>query len=585
MLKYSTAIGRKLLSYILAFSFVTTLAAFLYILLADYQRGISSYDKGLQQIRNSYQQSVSYSLWNFDSGQIEAQLLGILNFPGVVYVYIENNGEMLHSAGNIYARSDRRFQFDLAYDSAGRNYELGTLHLSLNYTGLYDEIRDKAINILLTQFIKTFSVSVFLLFIVHQLVTRRLARMADWAGNFSLRNLSTPLTIQDSSDRHDELTTVADAINQMRETLQQDISDQETSRRELENLKEKLSIAINNAAIGFCTYHSDEDTIHCNSHFASCLSTTEYELEAMQHPMEYLTGRITGAQAVQQKERLNQLLQGRLGRVHDTLWLKNFAGEERYLEMTFQITRYRDTRPQEILICIVDRTQEQNALSQARELTMALENKVTQRTEELYNEQLRSRATIEYLEQELQRVHSERSQEQQRGINELLLSQLQRMNQLVSVSQAPALPVFLEYLKISVRDEPGTINLTRCVQDWLAEDPALAAHINASLPFSLIIEEDPAVIRFLFRNLILRDPAMNADSECELTLRLNQDQVEFTASYQPADNQLPALNADEEDVFRLCEYIISLRLHGSLSRTSSPGGRILVRFTLSMTHP
>ena len=582
MHKYSTVIGRKLLSYILAFSFIITLAAFLYILLSDYQRGVSSYDRNLEQIRNSYQQSISYSLWNFDSGQIEAQLLGILNFPGVVYVYIENNGKLLHSAGNLYNQAERQYQFSLHYTSAGQEYPLGTLHISLDYTGLYDEIKEKTINILLTQFIKTFSISVFVLFIVHQVITRRLGRMADWARNFSLNNLSTPLRIQSSRVTPDELTTVADAINQMRHTLQQDMEQQEQSRRQLENIKEQLSIAINNAAIGFCTYSPVEDKVSCNAHFASRLAATEYELESLQHPLDKLLQRLEGPQAVPQRERINQLLQGRSGRIQDTFQLRNFHNELCYLEMTLQTTRYHDNRPQEILICMADRTREQEALIQARELTVSLENKVTQRTEDLYNEQLRSHATIEQLQKELKQLSAEDEKEQQKKINELLLSQLVRLQQ-ISAPLPAALPAFTEYLQVSVQERRSSINLARYTRLWLEEADLSEDKITLHLPFSLIVEEDPALIRFLFRHLILDEPALASSHHTDITLRLTADQVEFTARYQPDNNRLPELTEDQQTIASLCSHLISLRLHGSSERQLLAGSNQLqVRFALAM---
>lgn len=582
MHKYSTVIGRKLLSYILAFSFIITLAAFLYILLSDYQRGVSSYDRNLEQIRNSYQQSISYSLWNFDSGQIEAQLLGILNFPGVVYVYIENNGKLLHSAGNLYNQAERQYQFSLHYTSAGQEYPLGTLHISLDYTGLYDEIKEKTINILLTQFIKTFSISVFVLFIVHQVITRRLGRMADWARNFSLNNLSTPLRIQSSRVTPDELTTVADAINQMRHTLQQDMEQQEQSRRQLENIKEQLSIAINNAAIGFCTYSPGEDKVSCNAHFASRLAATEYELESLQHPLDKLLQRLEGPQAVPQRERINQLLQGRSGRIQDTFQLRNFHNELCYLEMTLQTTRYHDNRPQEIMICMADRTREQEALIQARELTVSLENKVTQRTEDLYNEQLRSHATIEQLQKELKQLSAEDEKEQQKKINELLLSQLVRLQQ-ISPPLPAALPAFTEYLQVSVQERRSSINLARYTRLWLEEADLSEDKITLHLPFSLIVEEDPALIRFLFRHLILEEPALASSHHTDITLRLTADQVEFTARYQPDNNRLPELTEDQQTIASLCGHLISLRLHGSSERQLLAGSNQLqVRFALAM---
>jgi HAMP domain-containing protein len=582
--KNYVSIGRKLLSYLLAFSFVTTLAAFLYILMSDYQRGMSSYDKNLHQIQTSYQQSISYSLWNFDSRQIESQLNGILNFPGVVYVYIENRGNVLHSAGDVYGQSDQRYSFALDYQSAGQSYHLGNLHLNLDYTGLYNELKHKTVNILLTQFIKTFSVSIFVLFIVHQVITRRLGRMAEWASQFSLNKLDHPLVLNDPPHKRDELNMVADAINRMRDTLQQDVDERERARMQLENTKEQLSMAINNAAIGFCRYLPDNDSFECNNHFANQLASTELELESMKHPMDRLMDMISGPHGVEQRERINKLLQGRIARIHDEFCLYNFRQEECYFDITLQITRYDENRPQQILICVVDRTKEQIARRHAQELTISLENKVTQRTEELYNEQLRTKATVQKLESELEQMNASERQQQQKKINHLLLNQLEHLAKHIHQPEMlPGIQVFLQYLRITTQDTRTSINLTHCIEGWLNQAQELQSiEVNRLLPFSLIIEENPNLIHFLFDYLLLKDPALQYCRKLDLQLRLVDDMVLTSIDFHlNAPFEAGQITPDSE-FYALCDHIISLRFDGALQRQLKTPTQLHLEFSLDM---
>lgn len=586
------SIGRRLLSYLLAFSFITTLAAFLYILISDYQRSLDSYDKNLQQIQTSYKQSISYSLWNFDSRQIESQLNGILNFPGVVYVYIETRGNLLHSAGDVYSRSDQSYSFTLDFQSAGQNYTLGNLHLNIDYTSLYDELRHKAVNILLTQFIKTFSVSVFVLFVVHQIITRRLGRMAEWAGQFNLNKLDHPLVLNDTHHQRDELSMVADAINRMRNTLQQDVEERERSRIQLENTKEQLSMAINNAAIGFCRYLPDDDIFECNNHFANQLASTELELESMKHPMDRLMNMIRGPHDAEQKERINKLLQGRIARIHDEFCLHNFRNEECHFDITLQIIRYNESRPQQILICVVDRTKEQIARHQAQELTISLENKVTQRTEELYNEQLRTKATVQKLERELEQINANERQMQQKKINHLLLNQLEHLAEHIhQPDMLPGIQAFLQYLRIITQDKRTSINLTHCIEEWLSQAQALQnIKVNPQLPFSLIIEENPLLIRFLLDYLILQEPMLNRCSQLDLNLRLINNQIITTLVFHlesppdnaPTDPNSRPLSNPGSEFYDLCDHIISLRFDGKLERILTAPNTLRLEFSLDM---
>ena len=567
MFRYSTALGRQLLTYVLAFSFVITLLSLFYILYSDYQRGLQQYDENLEQIENSYRKSLSYSLWNFDANQIDAQLHGILNFPGVVYTYIENNDEVLYSSGNVYNHVDQHHQFGLSYDTPTEHYPLGVLHISLDYSQLHQELTDQTVNILLTQFVKTFTISIFLLFIVHQLITRRLYALAEWAQDFSLDTPKGPLL---KHRRNDEISAVNQAIHQMLMRLRQDIEEQKKSHQQFEHTRNQLTIAVDNAGIGFCTYNAEANKLDSNSHFAGHLATTELELESVRHPINELVNRIEGPESVQQRERINQLFIGRLSRVHDLIWIRDFQQTRRYLEITLQISRYRDTRPAEIMICTVDRTQEQLALEQSRELTLSLENKVTARTEDLYNEQLRSKATIRKLEQDLERTASHYSSESQKEINQLLLKQLHQLEPLTDAETRPRIQAFMEYLSVSESSPSSSIDLALLIRRWAEQTFEADKQPITDLPFSLIIEENPDVFYFLLNHLVLRKCRNVSASDCSIGLKLNRGMIEIKATHSGQNNQsatqsMTGISIADRDIDSLCEHLVSTRFQGQLT--------------------
>jgi len=575
MFRYSTALGRQLLTYVLAFSFVVTLVSLFYILFSDYQRNVRQYSANIIQIENSYQKSLSYSLWNFDSNQVEAQLHGILNFPGVVYTYIENKDEVVYSAGNVYSHVDERREFRLTYKGPNETHDLGVLHISLDYSQLHQELAQQTVNILTSQFVKTFAISIFLLFIVNQLITSRLASLADWARNFSLENLKGP---QLKRHKNDEIGAVSQAIHQMLGRLKLDMEEQKKAHQQLENTRNKLSVAVDNAGIGFCTYNAENDTLESNSHFAVHLATTETELEGLRHPINELLSRIQGSDAVQQREKINQLLIGRLSRMHDLISIEDFQDEQRFLEITLQISRYRDTRPAEILICSVDRTQEQMAMQHSRELTVSLENKVTARTEDLYNEQLRSRSTIRKLEQEVELLQTHYTENAQQEINHLLYKQLKQAEALVDNQQRDQLNAFMEYLIISECKAEESIDLPHIIREQIKKSGV--SNVTLNLPFSLIIEEDPEVFRFLTEQVIVREQKQNNPLETEIRLKLNGDKIQIQTDIQTSFRENDGGTA-ENDIFRLCEHLIKTRFQGTIERTQS-ADHICIRLELAI---
>ncbi|GGY34060.1 hypothetical protein GCM10011297_03840 [Bacterioplanes sanyensis] len=544
-------IGRRLLSYILAFSFLVTLATTAFILFSDYKRGLSSYDQNIHQIRSSYLDSISYSLWNFDIPQLEAQLTGILNFPGVAYVFIESSDGTLFSAGDVMQGADIRHDIQVFFQSNEREFNLGTLHIDIDYTTLFSELKSKAINILVTQFIKTFSVSIFILFIVNRLLTRRLQRMSEWAGQFSLHQLEHPLDLSLIRGKADELNDVADAINQMRLKLQQDVIREQAATQELKNTKEKLAVAIDNAALGLCEYNTEQDQFDANSHFATHLGLTRLELEQIPHPMEMLLSLINGPDATEQQERLHQLLYGRIPRVFDTYQIFNKRDELCYVDMTFQITDYQENRPANILICMVNKTQQHIASQQAEELTINLENKVAKRTEELYDEQMRAKLSMQRLSQQLERCRTQLSNQRHNSLNRLLLQELTLHQQ-----QHPTrLDIFQRYLHIIIDDHTQTMDLSLHLQRWLTTIPVKEK--SADLPLSLVLEENAELFSFVLELLV---PEENWPQLQQLMIKAGTDgRSGFIQVKQTLSN-----HRQEPYGFTLAQHIAENRLMGDL---------------------
>ncbi|WP_199243899.1 HAMP domain-containing protein [Bacterioplanes sanyensis] len=550
-------IGRLLLSYILAFSFLVTLATTAFILFSDYKRGVSSYDQSITQIRSSYLDSISYSLWNFDIPQLESQLIGILNFPGVAYVFIESSDGTIFSAGDVMQGADTRHDIELTYRSSGREYSLGTLFIDLDYADLYSELQSKAINILLTQFVKTFSVSIFILFIINRLLTRRLQRMSHWADQFSLKHLDQALEIPAAHTKADELDDVVNAINHMRQTLQQDVVREQQATLELETTKERLAIAIDNAALGFCEYHLEQDKFDANSHFASQLGLTSPELEQLKHPMDVLLNALTGSEATEQRERLHQLLYGRIPRVSDTYQLLNQRQQLCYFDITFQITGYQDNRPTSILICMVDKTHETISSQQAQELNINLENRVAKRTEELYDEQMRAKLALQRVTQQLERCQAALHNQRHSDLSRLLLEELDAH---FDPQQQAQLDIFQQYLRISISDDTSTMDLAFHLAQWMEQLSTLSAEQKTvQLPLSLVLEENPRIFQFMM-DLLIPTEAMAVTQNLRVTMSTDGLQGKITVLQSLTEPYF------DQRRYALASFIAENRLQGGLSK-------------------
>ena len=574
-------VGVRLLSYLLAFSFIVSVLASGFVLYSDYRRGVSQYRSNLDQIHASYQESISYSLWNFDNRQIESQLSGILNFPGVVYVYIESREKLVQSAGDIYAATDLHYSFPLTHQSASQEYQLGNLYLNVNYTGLYDDLKHKAVTIIGTQFIKTFSVSIFILVMVRLLITRRLDVMAQWANSFSLNNLDTPLTFTKADTRSDELDMVAHAINRMRETLREDAQERERAREQLVETKEQLTVAIDNASLGFARYLPESDFLQCNNHFARHLATTRQELESMPSAMEHIRDMVRGLKGPEQREKINQLLLGRISRLHGEFTMANFRNEKCYFDITMQTLQFSESRPREVLICLLDKTREQSATRRAHELAASLENKVTERTEQLYTEQQKARDAVRKLETRLEQNSLQINRQSSTAFKKWLLSEMEE--HFPEGTGLPGrLPVMREYLRHCVNEKDGMTDLPEIVNNLLHDSDKLKSlKIVTRMPFSLVVSEPSGLLSFMFSLLVEHEPMLPSATLLTASAETTTDwaHIRFSFAFQE-----PLQDAEPHPHYPLAAYVAASRFNGSITREVGEGGTLETCLTITLEH-
>ena len=503
-----------LLAYVLMFSFFVTLATSAYIIYSDYLQGANKLNQSITQIKAGYQESISYSLWNFDSQQIKTQLAGILNFPGVLNVYIETKEGLLHSAGDFEQNASQKHAFDLFFTSAERQYPLGVLNITLDYKGLYETLFYKALNILATQFVKTFSVSLFILFIFQRLVTHRLLSMSRWAKKFSINDLDNELTVgaTHKNSAPDEIDAVVSAINSMRNSLKEDIKKRELTENTLNQTQYKLSIAINNAELGFCEYSQKNDRLSGNEHFSSHLEISPSHLEQLDHPIDWFKNLIVGDRTIEQRERINQLLHGHMERICTELSLRCANEKIKHFDTTIQVSEWDDNGlPVAIVFCILDKTEQVNASKQAADLNFALEQKVTKRTEELSHEQVQSKAEIKKLQHQLTSLQMQKQRQQTQQSLKPLKQALERLQELMQgnnekeLKQAEQLVHLLaKHLETSHQKDSKTFDVVSLIQDKL-KSPVTDVNfedVKLRLPFSLMLDSYEQILSYCFERSI-----------------------------------------------------------------------------------
>jgi HAMP domain-containing protein len=588
-------LAMKLLTYILIFSSFVTIATSSYIIYLDYLRGTEELNQSIIQIEAGYQESISYSLWNFDSQQIKAQLAGILNFPGVLNVYIETKEGLLHSTGNFEHSGSKQHAFDLSFNRSGQQYPLGVLSINLDYQGLYETLFYKALNIIASQFIRTFSVSLFILFIFQRLVTHRLLSMSQWARRFNLNNLDHKLSITSSntSDKEDEIDAVVNAINSMRVSLKEDIKKREVAESALKKSQHKLSIAINNADLGFCEYSQKTNRFSGNKHFSKHLGLAHELLENLENPLDWFKNNIMGEHAIEQQERINHLLHGHRERIFTELSLQCGRDCIKHFYTTIQVSQWDDNGlPITIVFCILNKTAQVNASKQAADLNHTLEQTFIERIQQLTHEQVQSQAEIQKLQQQLGNFEQQQrwlqNQENLRPLQQVL-SQLQdlihpsKSNSDDSAEQRQTrqakrlIELLSKHLQASNPSSSQTFDAVVLVQESLQEFLTkfnVPSSPKLRLPFSLMLDNHKNILRHCFEHCLVTIATLNHvnfDSKnLMISLGLEDDYgvIKFTynnaiiSSIDDNDTRHPASN--EMAVLKMCHAILKERLDGSI---------------------
>lgn len=246
-------IAKKLIVYIILFSSVITLIITATQLYIEFRYDVKGISQKLEQIKTSYQDSITHSVWVSDRKQLQVILDGITELPDVVYakVIISDHNEVV-SGSSLPAGSSNesiKFNIDLNYLYNNKKINIGKFAVTASLAGVYSRLFKRLWTILLSNALKTSLVAIFIYFIFSRLVTRHLARISEFSeqhGGFTDKKI---LTLEREYGKYDELDIVVESINDMHKRLHEQIA-------QIEHQKQYLSQTLN--SIGDAVITTDE---------------------------------------------------------------------------------------------------------------------------------------------------------------------------------------------------------------------------------------------------------------------------------------------------------------------------------------
>ena len=218
----SNRLGKRFALLIVIFSSCFTLLSTSLQLALDYRADISRIEQQFSNIKTSYLQAITLSVWSLDDSQIETQLIGLSQLPDIEYVSIIIDGDNHWQQGEALSSTNKTMDYTLNYLVSGTtSQDIGVLRVTASIDNVYNRLWNKAWVILISNGIKTFLVSGFILFLVWMLITRHLHNISQYLKELNFEKLTPPLNLNKrvNDNKLDEIDSVVSTINHMRYSL------------------------------------------------------------------------------------------------------------------------------------------------------------------------------------------------------------------------------------------------------------------------------------------------------------------------------------------------------------------------------
>ena len=210
-------ISHKLLLLTVIFSAFITLFITMLQLYIDYKNGIDSINKQFDLVIESHSTSLVEKIWVFDEDQINLQLKGIVSLPDIFFTSVNLDDGRYYEYGKMNDKNIIEKKFKLIYKNNIQDIHLGELNVIADVNGLYTELTNKIYILLLSQGLKTFIVSLFILYLFQILITKHIQTILSYTNSLSFNKKNEPLALNKKifNNQDDELDALVDSINKM----------------------------------------------------------------------------------------------------------------------------------------------------------------------------------------------------------------------------------------------------------------------------------------------------------------------------------------------------------------------------------
>ena len=240
-------LARRLVLATVVFGTTVALITTAIQLYLDYRRELGQIDTTFQQVTHAHLPTIASALWATNRPELQIALDGLVRLQDMRYVAVREQDILWAESGTQKLKNIQSREYPLTYKHRGRVETIGSLQVVIDLDGLYQRLLEKFWVILITNSIKTFLVSGFMLWLFYWLVTRHLHKIAEFAARLSVENLDERLILsRPKLVKPDELDSVLDGFIRMQSNLAatMDMLEQDIARRMRAEDQLKLSASV-----------------------------------------------------------------------------------------------------------------------------------------------------------------------------------------------------------------------------------------------------------------------------------------------------------------------------------------------------
>lgn len=255
MLKTSRSISKQFLFKLLFLSSVITLFLTSYQLYENYTYEKATIKNKFKEIKRIHIPSLKNNIWVLDKDLVLLELKGILDMDYVKFVEFEGPSFQKISRGVFDDRPETLSKtYNLKYSDGNESHTLGKLKVIISTQILKERVLERSFFILISQSLKTFIVSFFILLIFRKLVNIPLIRLSDRIKELSLADIvdidKEALDNVANESSGDEFEQVHNIFNQMEARIIREAELFNNSQKEKLKLQNEVNQKLRLEALG-----------------------------------------------------------------------------------------------------------------------------------------------------------------------------------------------------------------------------------------------------------------------------------------------------------------------------------------------